>query len=382
MLSFKPKSNKQLVSNKLTDITLDTKHDEMLEEFKHIKEIQIPKLKKKREQHRKFLKENKNLTFDEELSHRDSIKNITKEITVLNQKKKNYHLDNSKCIFDYFENKKKISDSVDISSNTDVLNFFNIKSDTCQENNTDNIIKTNATLLEKYLSNLNEVYLNINNYMYYPDVCQYCNTGELIPIENEGILVCSNCSKYIPYLIENEKQSYKEPPKELCFYAYKRINHFKEILSQFQGKETTQIPEEVIDNIKIQIKKERISYNQLTYYKCKDILKKLGYNKHYEHINFIKYKLGIKPPVFLQEIESILHNLFMEIQHPYAKHCPNYRTNFLHYYYVLYKLLELLKETKYLDQIPMLKDRTKIIEQDNIWKKICPELNWEFIPTV
>ena len=28
------------------------------------------------------------------------------------------------------------------------------------------------------------------------------------------------------------------------------LNHFKEILSQFQAKETTQIPEEVIDAIK------------------------------------------------------------------------------------------------------------------------------------
>jgi hypothetical protein len=30
----------------------------------------------------------------------------------------------------------------------------------------------------------------------------------------------------------------------------------------------------------------------------------------------------------------------------------------------------------------MLKDRDKRIEQDEIWKKICNELNWEFIVTV
>ena len=32
------------------------------------------------------------------------------------------------------------------------------------------------------------------------------------------------------YLIENDKPSYKEPPKEVCFYAYKKINHFKDFL--------------------------------------------------------------------------------------------------------------------------------------------------------
>jgi hypothetical protein len=48
----------------------------------------------------------------------------------------------------------------------------------------------------------------------------------------------------------------------------------------------------------------------------------------------------------------------------------------------LYKLFELLGEEHYLDEIPMLKDREKLIEQDNIWKKICEELDWEFIPTI
>jgi hypothetical protein len=30
----------------------------------------------------------------------------------------------------------------------------------------------------------------------------------------------------------------------------------------------------------------------------------------------------------------------------------------------------------------MLKDREKRIEQDIIWRKICEELDWEFIPTI
>ena len=77
-------------------------------------------------------------------------------------------------------------------------------------------------------------------------------------MEHEGLLVCNECSSGTSFLIENEKPSYKEPPKEVCFYAYKRINHFREILAQFQAKETTQIPDTVIATIKHQIKKERI----------------------------------------------------------------------------------------------------------------------------
>ena len=236
--------------------------------------------------------------------------------------------------------------------------------------------------MQKYLSNIDDSFLDVNAFVSPTDVCRYCFKGELIPLEDEGILICNQCSRNVPYLIENEKPSYKEPPKEVCFYAYKRINHFKEIIAQFQGKETTQIPPEVIENIKQQIKKERIELVQITNHKTKEILKKLGYNKYYEHIPFIKDKLGIKPPIMSPELEETLFNLFMELQAPYSKFCPDDRVNFLNYYYTAYKLCELLGENQYLEHFPMLKDREKRIDQDTIWKKICEELDWEFIPTI
>jgi hypothetical protein len=81
------------------------------------------------------------------------------------------------------------------------------------------------------------------------------------------------------------------------------------------------------------------------------------------------------------ELEETLCNLFMEIQRPYAKFCPDDRVNFLNYYYTVYKLCELLQKNEFLSYFPMLKDKEKRIEQDDIWKKICEELNWVFIPT-
>ena len=46
------------------------------------------------------------------------------------------------------------------------------------------------------------------------------------------------------------------------------------------------------------------------------------------------------------------------------------------------KLCELLDQRIFLPYFPMLKDREKRIEQDVIWKNICKELDWEFIPTI
>ena len=139
---------------------------------------------------------------------------------------------------------------------------------------------------------------------------------------------------------------------------------------------------DVIENINLQIKKERITISQITNVKTKEILKKLGYNKYYEHIPFIKDKLGIKPPIMTPELEETLCNLFIELQAPYSKFCPDDRVNFLNYYYTAYKLCELLGEKQYLEHFPMLKDPEKRMEQDFIWKNICIELDWEFIPTI
>jgi hypothetical protein len=97
--------------------------------------------------------------------------------------------------------------------------------------------------------------MDISKYVYPTDICQFCRQGEMIAVESEGIMVCNQCAKHVVFLIDNEKPSYKEPPKEACFYAYKRINHFREILAQFQAKETTSIPDHVLESIKQQIKR-------------------------------------------------------------------------------------------------------------------------------
>jgi len=304
------------------------------------------------------------------------IKDITKKIKEQQKKEKNYLLDNSKHIFNYFEKKKELSMGKETHKKKILHGFFNKnysedKTDTTQYNKS----------LSMYLNNIDEKYIDIEKYKVNYDVCDKCQ-GELIPIETQGVLVCKKCSKQVKFLIEHEKPSYKEPPKEVCFYAYKRINHFREILAQFQAKETTQIPDQVLLDIKNQIKKERIQLKSMTNKKAKNILKKLGYNKFYEHIPFIKDKLGIKPPVMRPELEEKLCNLFLDIQKPYSKHCPDDRVNFLNYYYVLYKMCELLDERVFLPFFPMLKDPVKRIEQDSIWKNICKELEWEFIPTI
>ena len=371
MPNFKPKTKKKIKYSKKKNVTLDSKHTEQINKFKNYKEKLIPKFKDEIISLKNLKKNEDNI--EKILQYNDKIKTKKSEIKKMLKEEKENFLNNSNYIFNYFEKKKA---SMEGNSKKFILHsFFDTNYNEINQKFTSTESET-----EKYLNNLDNSQMDISKYKLNYDKCE-CN-GELIKVENMGVMICNKCSKIYPFLVENEKPSYKEPPKEVCFYAYKRINHFREILAQFQAKETTQIPDQVIIDILNQIKKERMDIKDLTNKKAKNILKKLGYNKYYEHIPFIKDKLGIKPPIMSPELEDKLCNLFLDIQKPYSKNCPDDRVNFLNYYYVLYKMCELLGEEKFLPFFPMLKDPVKRIEQDEIWKKICVDLDWEFIPTI
>ena len=415
-----------MVANK-NAVTLDSKHREHVAAFQVDFKERLPLLEAKKTELQLLLKKQDRphssagaavppavatvvtaMSVDKRLEVQDALRAVKTQIKDIYTKEQDYFLNNATHIFDYFENKKKIADrpaalttsaaaaSAASAATTNAVtanvldSFFKIQeaepsSDTVA-NSSNGSNGSNGrdgnSVVQQYLSNVDDSFLDINHYLLHTNQCAVCQQGEMIPVEQEGVLVCNNCSKCCSYLEENEKPSYKEPPKEVCFYAYKRINHFREILAQFQAKESTQIPDEVIENINQQMKKERIKLSQVSNKRAKDILKKLGYNKYYEHIPFIKDKLGIKPPIMSAELENTLCNLFMDIQAPYAKFCPDDRVNFLNYYYTVYKLCELLDQQQFLPFFPMLKDREKRIEQDEIWRNICGELDWEYIPTV
>lgn len=123
--------------------------------------------------------------------------------------------------------------------------------------------------------------------------------------------------------------------------------------------------------------------SKLTPKKLRDILKKLDKNKYYEHVPHIINRLnGLPPPTISRETEEELRRMFKEIEETFIKYCPKNRKNFLSYSYVLHKFFQLLELDEFLPCFMLLKSREKLHQQDLIWKKICEELRWEFIPSV
>jgi hypothetical protein len=240
-------------------------------------------------------------------------------------------------------------------------------------------------LLNEYLQ-LEDPAMARNNVEEYDDPwtnCEHCG-NEMIMCLNEANLTCSKCGYQDFILVDSDKPSYKDPPREVCYYAYKKINHFNEWLAQFQAKESTEIPAEIYDAILLQLKKERITnMSSLKPTKLREILRKMKASKYYEHIPHIINRLnGQNAPFMSREDEEKLRHMFREIQPSFKKHRPQGRRNFLSYGYILYKFCELLEMDEYLSCFPLLKNRDKLYLQDRTWQKICDDMDWEYIRTV
>tara|TARA_B110000967_G_C18832361_1_gene534766 strand:+ start:322 stop:1473 length:1152 start_codon:yes stop_codon:yes gene_type:complete len=215
------------------------------------------------------------------------------------------------------------------------------------------------------------------------DLCKTCNERRIIR-HKKGVLLCPKCGGIEKILVDINTPSFKEPPREVTYFAYKKINHANEFLSQFQAKESTDINEKIYNNILAELKKERYNdITKITANKVREVLKKLELTKYYEHCHYIMNRLSGRPAPILDSIlEDKLRNMFKQVQGPWLKYCPNKRANFFSYPYIFFKFFQLLEEDEYLPYCRLLKSREKLHEHDEVWKKICKELNWQFIPTV
>ena len=271
------------------------------------------------------------------------------------------------------KNKEKDKDNINIRPSKNSYDYSN--------NTKDNVIDK-SSLVDKYMSIINKKYVrNVEEEDI--EICKNCK-NQMTCLQHDAIIICNICGYQELLLVEQNRPILKQNTKDTSHFSYKRINHFREWCNQVQGKESTDIPDEIFEKILTEIKKEKIiDAKTITYTKMRDILKRLRINKYYEHINYIINRInGIPTPQFSQELEDKLCNMFRNIQAPFLKHCPKDRKNFLSYSYVLYKFFQILGLNEYLKYFPLLKSREKLYVQDQIWKKICVELNYEIIPSL
>lgn len=313
---------------------------------------------------------------------------IQKKLETLNKKiskltvdndKKDYFLNTSKMLYDYYKKDSREGNIPVIQQESE-----EVKKKSGSIHDILRVVKVSnkSTILDNYMYTLDPSYqMSIIEV----DSENVCPCGQELTLKrSEGELVCMSCGQSSDYVIDSEKKSYKNVPPDITYFAYKRMNHFNELIAQFQAKETTNIPPEVYTLIKNELKKKRVyNYDTLDFKLMRELLKKLKLTQYYDHVPHIIHKLNGLPILTLsREQEQRLRGMFKEIQEPFLKCSPDSRRNFLNYHYTFYKLFELLGLYEFLPSIPLLKSKEKLFEHDKIWKCMCEELDWPYHRTV
>ena len=295
------------------------------------------------------------------------------------------------CIQDDTELNDYLLDFVSVIHEADKNNSFE---NMIQKGSMDTFVNASINtskidLYNEYITKFNPELKSITVNKTEKTVCAECQSDIFIFDYKINCEICQKCgiTTNLLFQTDNSIPVYTENIEQVIVFNYKRNNHFQECLNQLQAKENTTIPPKIIQQLTAEFKKYGITNPKMITSKLvKSYLKKLNYSKYYEHIpTIINDICGLPAPKLTNELEQQLKIMFDEIQQPFEKYshiiCP-LRKNFLNYNYVFYKMCELLSKDEFLNYFPLLKCREKLYEHDKIWKGICIDCKWEFIPTI
>jgi hypothetical protein len=261
---------------------------------------------------------------------------------------------------------------------TSILNYFAIQDNVIQPEVETKVIVNKALLQEKYLYLTDKTYACGKSKTSKIIYCTTCNLEKIL-CQSDAYYVCGKCGETEYIMIENEISNHKEINEKQQKYPYKKVNHLKEKLNQFQSKESSDVSDEICNIVINDLKKKRVDRKRCVPPDVMAILRKHRFTTYYEHLQQIYCKISGSTPITLsREVEETIINMFQTMQDSFHKHCPESRSNFLSYSYVLNKLFRILNMEDHAKYFALLKSKEKLRDQDIIWNKICKEMDWKF----
>jgi hypothetical protein len=362
----KYKENKQALTKETN--TLDNKHREMVKYFsqqRNDKQAIRDKINQIENDIIKMTDMNKRAEL---LDIKDKLE-TEYNLILSNYEEMDYYDNAGDLITDYYELRDKSSE--DTKEKRNIIEFLSNKKD--KQEQSDLKLYNRANLFEKYCQRVDGIRIKHDDGSNRVKYCIECKIEKILDLA-ESAYICPFCGDSEIIILDEDRQIKDYSP-------YRRLNHFREWLNQFQAKQSPDIPEQVFIDIVRELNKNRIiDLSILNKKNMKAILKKLGYNIYYEHVAYIINKLNnLPPPKITRDMEKLFISMFFQIQDPWEQYKQPERKNFLSYSYVLNKFCELLELDHLLDCFPLHKDPDKIMENDQIWEKICKQLNWEYI---
>lgn len=210
--------------------TLDVHHNQQVQKIaektsyvqKITQDLERKNATLKREEAKK--KQLSDADFEKYLQLKDDIAELEKQVAMTKDCELDYYLDSGPILFRYYdiiENRAREDSKLHVGSNSILKYFVSAEKRDETPKNDDR-----ATLLEKYMSFNDE---NFVPQVAAPvDACPYCGSTNRQIFMNEGLISCNDCHTIENMIVDNDRPSYKDPPKEISYFAYKRLNHLNE----------------------------------------------------------------------------------------------------------------------------------------------------------
>ena len=177
-----------------------------------------------------------------------------------------YYLENGELIFQYYDQKqnpnfmkkKRTSHNAKKNMKKDSILYYLMKNRRKKPEEEENIDETEEVVeediasvekpddgvykgmlkyigkndvIDKYMRRMDPNYQIPLEYDENIDYCENCKCPMTI-VHSEGIVRCEKCGMQEDILIDSDKPSYKDPPREMSYFSYKKLNHFAEFLGR------------------------------------------------------------------------------------------------------------------------------------------------------
>jgi hypothetical protein len=263
-------------------------------------------------------------------------------------------------------------------------------------------------LIKKYIQNnkftkelLKEIYTFIKSYNnstidknVKEIVYELCTCLKKMDIDSvNSMLVCKSCgmSKELYGTVFEDDQFYYQEGQRTKHGTYDPSKHCRFWVERIQARETTDIDESVIKNIKKCIQRDKIrNKNQITCNQIRIYLRQTHNSKYNEHVPLIRKLItGISPPQLTDYEMQLIHIYFDKVIHIFDDIKPPEKTNCPYHPYFIYKIIEqILKKPP--DRIRKcqilacihLQSTDTLVNNDLLWRPICDKIKeFSYKPT-
>ena len=229
--------------------TLDTQYISKIQEFGE-KETTLEKLQKEIEKLSCEIKSFKDkqsdmndCEFENYMQKQDDLVDLKRKLDKLVKydEELDYYINTGPILFQYYEILKNGNENTQVrkpvTNEKSILKYF-MGASPPKEEKPEEIPKESpldrASLLEKYMHITDPHHIKTvessNN-----ESCPHCESLDRNVLVNDGLVYCNECNTVEYIIIDHERPTYKDPPREISYFAYKRIFALKSHMLRLIG---------------------------------------------------------------------------------------------------------------------------------------------------